>query len=258
MAGPRQTWARHRRTSNGPIVLSEPLEARQLFSGSLAGSFAGAIPPALLPGATNHVNIRLTNTPRSTESGSVTITLFVSPTPDLGSDAAIVGTASRAVRMRAGQSTTFPFRFAPPSTLPNGTDYLVAKVDGPAASDGSPSESIVVAPRTVAVVQPMMGLTGQVEAPMAPLYARQFGPSRGRAQVLVTNTGNAPAHGPVQITLYASTNGTLDASGSDTTTAPTTEPTDPGGSTDTSGPTDSNGSDFGGDPGSDSGGGTDF
>lgn len=212
MVCPRQASDRKHGRSNHSNALIEPLEARQLFSGALTGSFAGAIPATLVPGATNHVNVRLTNTSGSREAGTVTVSLYISPTPDVGSDAVVIGTASRAVGMRAGQSANFPFRFASPSAVPDGNDYLIAKVDGPASSDGSPSESIVIAPQTVAVVPSVVTLTGQVEAPMTPIYASQFAPSLGRAQVLVTNTGNVPARGPMQITLYASTSGALDAS----------------------------------------------
>jgi hypothetical protein len=201
---------KHLRSSPSRIEI-ELLEARQLFSGALTGSFAGAIPAILRPGATNHVNVRLTNTSGGADAGAVTVSLYVSPTPDAGGDAVIVGTVSRAVRMRTGKSVNVPFRFASP-TLPNGTDYLVAKIDGPASSDGSPNESIVVAPQSVAVMRPVVNLSGQVEAPFTPLYARPFGASRGRVQVLITNSGNVPARGPMQVTVYASTDGTLDAS----------------------------------------------
>lgn len=202
---------KHLRSSRSRIEI-ESLELRQLFSGALTGSFASAIPANLRPGATNHVNIRLTNTSGGTEVGMITVSLFVSPTPDAGEDAVFVGTASRAVRMRAGKSVNIPFRFASPTALPDGTDYLVAKVDGPASPDGTPNESIVVASQSVAVMQPVVNLSGQVEAPFAPLHARLFGASPGRVQVLITNSGNVPARGPVQVTVYASTDGTLDAS----------------------------------------------
>jgi hypothetical protein len=212
MARPRETSDRTHRTSNRATAVSEALEPRRLFNGALSGSFTGAMPAALLPAATNHVKMRLTNTSGGAQAGAVTVSLSVSTTPDLTTDAVIVGIALRVVRMRAGQSIILPFRFASPSSVPDGNDYLVAKIDGPASSAGAPNESVIVAPQSVAVVRPVVNLMAQVSAPFAPLHATQFAGSSGRAQVLISNIGNAPARGPMQITVYASTDGTLDAS----------------------------------------------
>lgn len=212
MARPRQTLSRQKGNDAGAsIPVVESLENRQLLSAALAGAFAGGVPAALFPAQNNRVSIRVSNTSGATEAGPVTVSLYVSGTPDVGNDAVAVGTATRSVSIRAGRAANFPFRFASPSALPDGTDYLVAKIDGPTPADGSANEAIIVAPHTVTVAQPFVDLTAQITAPSAPIFVGNSGSSFGQAQVRVRNAGNVPARGVMQIALYASTNGALDS-----------------------------------------------
>lgn len=195
----------------GSISLIETLESRRLLSADLIGSFAGAVPAALPPGGVNHVTVRVTNPPGQTQSGNATVTLYLSQTPSLGSDALVLGTATRAIHLRSGQAVAFPFHFASPSAVETGEDYLVALVDGPVHSDGSPNETIAIAPKAVAVTQPFVDLVGRIGTFPATLFVNSDSPTNACAQIQVFNTGNAPAHGPMQITLYASTDGTIDS-----------------------------------------------
>jgi hypothetical protein len=189
----------------------ETLERRQLLSASLAGSFVGVLPTAVLPGKlNNHVTVRVSNTSDSRDSGRTGVGLYVSTTPDLQGDSVLVGTAMRNLRLRAGQSANFPFRFAFPSDLPDGEAYLVAKIQGPAGSYGTSGETIAVAPQTVAVVQPSVDLTGQAAGPAAPLVETGNRPAHGVMRVLVQDAGNMPAKGKLLIAADISLSGTFD------------------------------------------------
>lgn len=190
----------------------ESLENRRLLSADLIGSFAGALPATLPPGGANHATVRVTNPSGQIESGKTTVSLYLSDAPMLDGGALILGTATRNVHLGGGQSAAFPFRFASPSALPDESGYLVARIDGPAATDGSVDETTAVAPQTVAVVQPFVDLVGQIAQEPSTVFVSSSCPAGAVAKVRVFNAGNVAARGPLQITMYASTSGTLDSS----------------------------------------------
>jgi hypothetical protein len=63
----------------------------------------------------------------------------------------------------------------------------------------------------VAVFQPVVDLSGQIAALPMTLFVNSSYPTYAQARVQVFNTGNAPARGPLQITMYASTDGAIDS-----------------------------------------------
>jgi hypothetical protein len=189
----------------------ETLEDRRLFSADLIGSFAGAIPATLPPGGANHVTVRVTNPTGQTEAARATVTLYLSDAPSLGDDALLLGTATRKIHLRGGQSTAFPFRFASPTSLPDETGYLLARIDGPTNADGSANETIALAPRAVSVVQPFVDLVGQIAQQPSTVFVSSASPGIAVARVKVFNSGNVTAHGALQITMYSSADSTLDS-----------------------------------------------
>lgn len=189
----------------------ESLESRRLMNGALIGSFAGAIPAALPPGGVEHATVRLTNPPGQTQTGQVTVSLYLSQSTSLGDDGILLGTATRRVRLPGGRSATFPFRFASPSAASTGNEYLLARIDGPANSDGSLNETLVASPQTVSVFQPVVDLSGQIAALPMTLFVNNSYSAYGQARIQVFNNGNAPARGPLQITMYLSTDGSIDS-----------------------------------------------
>lgn len=179
----------------------------------MTGAFLGSLPSELLAGKLNNrVTVRVSNTSGAREAGEVSVGLYVSTTPDLQGDAVLVGTASRSLRMRPGQAANFPFHFASPSALPDGSEYLVAKIDGPDALGVAGSESIVVAPQPVAVVHPFIDLTGQATGPSSPITETGIRAARASMRVSVTNIGSSPASGPMQLAADMSLKTTFDGS----------------------------------------------
>jgi hypothetical protein len=206
-----QTIQNHQSHGFQSLPLIEALENRRLLSADLIGSFAGAVPGALPPGGANHVTVRVSNPPGQTETGKLAVTLYLSQTPSLDSDALVLGAASRRVHLRAGQTAAFPFRFASPSAVSSGDDYLVARIDGPVNADGSANETIAVAPHAVAVTQPFVDLVGRIGSFPATLFVNSASRTISYAQVQVFNTGDVPARGTLQISMYASTDGAIDS-----------------------------------------------
>jgi hypothetical protein len=189
----------------------ETLENRRLLSAALIGSFTGAIPATLPPGGINHLTVRVTSPAGQVEVGKATVSVYLSDTQTLGDDAVLLGTATRNLHLRGGQSTAFPFRFASPSSLPDETGYLLARIDGPTNADGSANETIALAPQAVSVVQPFVDLVGQIAQQPSTVFVSSATPGIAVARVKVFNSGNVTAHGALQITMYASTDSTLDS-----------------------------------------------
>lgn len=206
-----QTIPSQRSRSFRSHLLIEALENRQLLSSGLGGSFAGVLPTDLPPGGINHATIRVTNPQGQVEAGKLSVTLFLSDAPSVDSSAFVLGTATRQVHLRGSQTVAFPFRFASPSSVSMGSDYLVAQINGPVTSDGSANETIVVAPKVVAVNQPSVDLAGRIAAFPATLLVNSQSPTTAVAEVQVSNIGNVAARGDLQITMYASTDGAIDS-----------------------------------------------
>lgn len=189
----------------------EALESRRLLSAELIGSFAGALPAALSPGGTNHVTVRVSNPPGQTQTGEVAVTLYLSQTPSLDAGALVLGTAARQMKIRGGQSIAFPFRFASPTAVSTGEDYLVASIDSATQSGSNANQTIAVAPQAVAVSQPFVDLVGRIESSPTTIFLNNDSSTKAFAGIQVSDTGNIPARGPLQITMYASTDGAIDA-----------------------------------------------
>lgn len=189
----------------------ETLENRRLLSADLIESFAGAIPATLPPGGINHLNVKVTNPGGQIEAGRATVSIYLSNTQTLGNDALLLGTATRKIHLRGGQSTAFPVRFASPTSLPDETGYLLARIDGPTNPDGSANETIALAPQAVSVVQPFVDLVGQIAQQPSTVFVSSASPGIAAARVKVFNSGNVTAHGPLQITMYSSADSMLDS-----------------------------------------------
>ena len=191
---------------NSPFI--ETLESRELLSAVLGGAFSGKIPIALPPGDSAPVAIRLSDSGDAPLTGGVRVSLFASATPDLAVDATLLISSTRAQRVAVGHAEVFSFRVPSPSNLPDGSYYLVAKID---SVSGDAPEAVIASPHTVSIAQPYVDLTGAIVSQPQVAFVSNLRAGRGLARVRVTNEGNAPAQGPMQITVYASASGSLDA-----------------------------------------------
>src|SRR5438046_9165536 len=99
------------RDESAPRV--ELLERRTMLSADLTAAFAGAVPAALPPVGTSKVAVRVANAGDAPASGSATVTLYASAGPTLAG-AVPLASAARNVRLRPGQSSVMPIRFATP------------------------------------------------------------------------------------------------------------------------------------------------
>lgn len=201
--------ARDRRIA--PITTVERLEPRRLLSASLTAAFTGNLPAAILPNGTGRVAIRLSNSGPEQVTGPVTVDLYASSRPDLGSDALLLTRSSSRQKLLPGRATTVRFRFTSPAGLADGRYYIVAKVE-PAADRAEASTAVTPTFKAIPFIQPFVDLSAQiVKQPAEPVVVLPKAPGVGGASVLVFNAGNSAARGSVSIQLYLSASRTFQA-----------------------------------------------
>jgi uncharacterized membrane protein YgcG len=203
--------ANSRRTDRGHIAV-EALERRCLFSASLTGAFGGRFPSSLQPGGKNSVTVRILNTGDATTNGSAAVALYASTDPTLDAGDTLLATKARAGHLKSGAGANLPIRFASPTTLPDGSYYLLGKITtNDPASAAAPSLFASAAP--VIIDQPSMDLVTEFTAvPARPIQTNGIISSERRATVRLVNIGNVPANGTVQVNLYMSDGPVLDNS----------------------------------------------
>ena len=74
--------------------------------------------------------MRIVNQGDARANGPVSVTLYASTDATLDASDTPLTTITRRVRLKPGQGRNLPIAFATPATLPEGNDYLLAKMDG--------------------------------------------------------------------------------------------------------------------------------
>ena len=106
--------------------------------------------------------------------------------------------------LKPGQGKTLKLKFKYPTGLPDGPYYVLADAEA-GRQDVNASNNAGASPAPVTVARPFASLTGTL-APPPPL-------ADGRKATLVLdlqNAGNVPASGAARVTVYASSDATLD------------------------------------------------
>jgi hypothetical protein len=181
------------------------------LSAVLTGTFAGPIPNAFSAQGVDHVAIRLTNTGDALAAGNAKISLYASTEPIFNADATLLASSTKSVRLRPRQSAPVLVKFPAPTSLPNGSYFLIARVDAPATPDGTVAETIVTAPHPVSIPQPFVDLSGRIVTQPGAIAVTASRNAAGGAGVLVLNSGNIAARGPLDIQVFASADNTLDS-----------------------------------------------
>ena len=190
------------------LPMGETLEGRRLLSGDLAGSFLHVAANS----SSDRVDLRVTANSTLPRSDLLTAGLYASTSPTLDSNATLLTGLTQTARSNAGRGTTFHFRFSAPSTLPDGTYFLIARIDAP-TSDGGTTETIVDAPSTFNAQLGFTNLSGQiVRAPSNPLFVDASNAGDGSVRVRITNNGTAAPAGSVAVNLYAGASTSFDPS----------------------------------------------
>ena len=178
----------------------------------LSGTLIG-VPSAVLGSSSGKLTLRITDTGTPKFSGPIAITLVASTDATFSSDDAQMTTLMLPrVNLKQGASKNVNLKFKYPSNLADGSYYLIADVD--ATSTNTAADSVVSAPVQI------KGPTVDLSAAFAPSSVSIKAGKTTNAFVSVGNLGNVMAAGTVTITLYSSTDQTLDASDTVITTIP--------------------------------------
>lgn len=194
--------------SNLPVV--ERLEDRRLLSATLAGSFGGNLPAALVPTVKKSVAIRVTNSGDALAAGPVSVNLYLSSDASLDASDILIGHVARNIHLKPGKSSTLSVGVNVPTTLAAGNYELILSIDGSNAGASGANPSVAVAPGAIQVQQPFVDLSATITE--LPLQTVAPGSSPQRAVVRIANLGNAPAKGRATVTWYLSTDTALDSS----------------------------------------------
>ena len=168
---------------------------------------SGALPKAAVVAGQKtriHQSIILSVAKDLSFNGPVSEVLYLASGPRIDSTAIeLPQSLHKKVKLKGNLHATLAVNLnSLPATVPTGNYYLIAKI-----SDASGSIAIAASSATIGVEAPRHDLAGSfVKVPATAKAGRHFS-----ATVLVTNEGNVPLKGALQIDAEASVSGTPDA-----------------------------------------------
>ena len=176
----------------------------------LTGVVTGRIPVSVVGGAKGKVSVKVINNGPGLLKGPVSVSLYASSdsTLNTGTDTPIK-TITKKLKLKAHKGKTLKFSFNYPSNLPDGSYRLLAQVDsGNAVAESDETNNVAVSATPVTIAAPFIDLSGSF-ASAIPAAAAQG--AKESVTVLVQNTGNVVAAGPLTISLTASADNVADA-----------------------------------------------
>jgi subtilase family serine protease len=188
----------------------------QLPAGQLSGTFVNAPRVNVIGGDPGSLRLRITNTGTTRFTGPVSITLYASTDQTLTSDDTQITTVTLTkVNLRAGGSRTVNVKFDYPTTLSDGSYYLIASIDE-TGTNTAPADAVTETPANVAAANVDLSTTFNSTQPIT------VNPGHNDTAVItIQNVGNVTASGTVDLSLYASTDGAIDSSSELLTSIPT-------------------------------------
>lgn len=173
----------------------------------LTGSFQSALPATAVGNAAGAVTLRVSNIGDAKATGRIDIALFASPTTTISSGDTPFATIPADLHLRPQQSTDIKLKFNYPSSLPAGSYFILASVDsGNVIAESNEANNVAVSLSRVTIAPPAVSLDGSLIVPSS-LKTSQS----AAVALLLYNTGNIAATGPVKLTWYASNDQTLDS-----------------------------------------------
>jgi hypothetical protein len=192
-------------------VIFESLESRTLFSAAIAGELLGTLPQSLLPAASDHLTLQISNTGDARAKGPVKVALFDSPS--LGIESVLVGRANHHLNLAPGRSTQFNLKFKLPRTLADGQYFLTAQLSSPRVQTVAGSMSQTISDASPFSVQPpAAAFTGNFAgSPIKVGLDTSGDDGSGTVSLRIINTTADTLHGPVTADIYLSTSKQLNS-----------------------------------------------
>jgi hypothetical protein len=164
------------------------------------------LPSSVVAGAKLNAKVPVIVTDQgSAYKGSVTTNIYADTGTSLDGNQVLITSLTKTVSLKAGKSQTFNFTIKSlPSTLPDGTYYLLAEV-----VDSTGATNVTATTQTVAVAAPFVQPSVSVGAVTPANIAIN---KSGSVQIVVTNYGNVAGSG-INVTLGLSTDGVTPVTG---------------------------------------------
>jgi hypothetical protein len=192
-------------SASTPFV--ETINAPPAVSTSIAKS---TLPAQLVSGAPakGAVTLTVTNQSGSALKGKTTLAVFASTTDGIDGSSILLGQAVKNLNIVSGKqlSAAVPLHITS-ATLPAGSYKLFAR-----ATDPSGNSADSPAGEAVAVAAPFVALSETITSSSLPTSATANSKAHGAVVLNVTNGGNVTTSPTTAAVIYATTNGTVDAS----------------------------------------------
>lgn len=178
----------------------------QLPAGQLAGTFLNSPRVDVIGGDSGVLRLRITNTGSTDFNGPVSITLYASSSQTLTSDATSLTTITLpTLKLKAGAQKTVRLKFDYPTDISSGTDYVIASIEE-TGTNTAPANVATPSAANVTAAGVDLATTFNTTKPI------KMHPGHNQSAVItVKNLGNVTATGTLDLSLYASTDGAIDA-----------------------------------------------
>lgn len=192
-------------TSPTPAPTPTPTPAPTLPASPLSLTYVSTLPVGAVGGTRGTVKVRLTNVSGTEFSGPVRVDIYASSDGTMSSDDMLVGTVTvKSLKLGIGGTKVITLKLTYSSSLPEGSYYMVAAAT---ATSTNTAAAQVASKAPVSVTPPTVDLATMFSS-TTPITVT---PGRSSvASVTITNTGDVTAKGTFGLSLYASTDQTLD------------------------------------------------
>jgi subtilase family serine protease len=197
--------------TNGGTPGTTSTTPSQLPASTLDGIFINPPTAPIIGGQTGLLRLRLTNLAGSRFTGPVSVTVYVSTSSatdsaSLAKDTFVKTITFPNLNIAANGSLLVGLKFTYPSSLSDGTYYLIASIQEMGLNTAA---AVTATPLPISMAAPLVDLAATFAASQPVLV----NPGHLSSVVLtITNLGNVVASGNMLLSLYASTGQVLDAS----------------------------------------------
>ena len=166
------------------------------------------LPAHVIGGTHQTITLRVTNSSTTLLNAPIQLVLFASTKSVLDNHAyGVIAPTYHNVKLKPGRSQDFRLTFTYPANAPAGSYYLLSSVTVE-KSNGN-DQTVLVSPTQVAVAPPVVSLTPTITN-FRGVFVRPG--KRATATVRIFNSGNSTAAGILNLSLFASADGAVDAS----------------------------------------------
>jgi uncharacterized delta-60 repeat protein len=166
----------------------------------LIAKLLSTLPASTLGGAKGTATVSITENGTTQAVGTVTLTLQLA-NDSAGTDAVTVHTLTTKINLRQGQIHSYKLQFNYSTTLANGNYYLIAKVtDATGVNDLNQNNNTAPSSSAVTIAPPKITLSSSTLTETGALAASK----PAKFSIDITNNGNIPANGNIEIELVLS------------------------------------------------------